>query len=105
MDEDPTRISADEVEAFMRKLQTWGEGLDEKEKMLLQAVLTPPEDIQAGTPTVERRGFEFNDFTIEVPLETIVGRFRFEQHGKERRIYIKQGPVWVRFIQRPRPPR
>ncbi|MER6474478.1 hypothetical protein [Streptomyces collinus] len=64
MSEDPTNISRDEVEAFMRKLQTWGEGLDEKERVLLQAVLTPPEDIQSGTSTVERRGFKFDDFTI-----------------------------------------
>ncbi|MEJ8632552.1 hypothetical protein [Streptomyces sp. MS2.AVA.5] len=100
MSEDPTRISRDEVEAFMRKLQTWGEGLNDKEKVLLQTVMTPPEDIQSGTPTVERRGFEFDAFTIEVPLETLVGRFRFE--NQEHQLYIKEsGPSWVRFIQRP----
>ncbi|MBT1185152.1 hypothetical protein HET69_14310 [Streptomyces sp. CJ_13] len=98
MSENPTNISRDEVEAFIRKLQTWGEGLDEKERVLLQAVLTPAEDIQSGTPTIERLGFEFDDFTIEVPLETLVGRFRSEQQGKN--FYIKEsGPSWVRFIQ------
>jgi hypothetical protein len=100
MTDDLSNISGDEVEAFVRKLETWGEGLNDKEKVLLQAMLTPPEDIQSGEAPSERRGFKFDRYNIEMPLGSLLGRFRYEQEG-ERRVYIKEsGPSWVRFIQR-----
>jgi hypothetical protein len=95
-------ISRDEVEAFVRKLEAWSERLGDREKVLLQAMLTPPETIQGVAPP-EREGFEFNHFTIGIPLESLLYRFRLEETD-DKRIYIKSpGPSWVRFIQR-RPP-
>ncbi|MFE1897877.1 hypothetical protein [Streptomyces yangpuensis] len=103
MAEEHESISQDEVAAFVRKLEQWSEGLDDKEKALLQAMLTPPEDVQQGRSSLEERGFKFNKFSIEVPLESLLYRFRYEQEGPEKRVYIKEaGPSWVRFIQRPR---
>ncbi|MDK1349133.1 hypothetical protein QNO09_39005 [Streptomyces sp. 378] len=103
MAEEHESISQDEVAAFVRKLEQWSAGLDDKEKALLQAMLTPPEDIQQDRSTLEDRGFKFNKFSIEVPLESLLYRFRYEQEGPEQRVYIKDpGPSWVRFIQRQR---
>lgn len=99
MAEEATHISKDEVEAFVRKMEEWSERLDDREKILLQAMLTPPETIQGCVPA-ETEGFEFNQFTIGVPLESLLFRFRQEETA-EGRIYIKSaGPTWVRFIQR-----
>ncbi|MGY5133802.1 hypothetical protein ACWGJW_15590 [Streptomyces nigrescens] len=92
MAEDPEHhISAEEVEAFVRKLEQWSEGLDEKEKILLQAILTPPESDQV--PMTDEPGIEFDRITVGVPLENLM-------HRLERRAYVKQGGGgWVKFIK------
>ncbi|MFC6023195.1 hypothetical protein ACFP2T_44475 [Plantactinospora solaniradicis] len=100
--EEARYISRDEVEAFVRKMEEWSGRLDDREKILLQAMLTPPETIQGVVPA-EKEGFEFSQFTIGVPLESLLCRFRQEE-TVDKRLYIKSaGPSWVRFIQR-RPP-
>ncbi|MGX1095942.1 hypothetical protein RKD47_006708 [Streptomyces albogriseolus] len=102
MTDDSSDISRSEVEAFIRKLEAWGAGLDEKEKVLLQALLTPPEDTHSGEVPSKRQGFNFERYNIEVPLESLLGRFRYERKGGT--VFIQDpGPQWVRFIQRQPP--
>jgi hypothetical protein len=98
MPEEYNYIAKEEVDAFMRRLEEWSAELDPKEKVLLQAMLSPPEAIREGISAIEQQGFQFNEFTIGVPLVSLLNRFRYEPRQGDA-AYIKGAPEWVRFIQ------
>lgn len=102
--EDADRITEDEVESFVGKLETWGGSLSAGEKALLQLVLeraagraiAGPDEVEFAFPATRGFGEVVTPFLREIVEGGALSVRIPKEDAADRQVWVEIGEIWLR---------